>query len=80
MAGETGEIIYPSKVYIAMFFSLVVKLCVCSVQFSRSVVSNSVTPWTAGLPVHHQLPESTQTYVHLGGDAIWPSHPLWLIQ
>ena len=32
MAGETGEIIYPSKVYIAMFFSLVVKLCVCSVQ------------------------------------------------
>ena len=29
-----------------------------------------------GLPVHHQLPESTQTYVHWVGDAIQPSHPL----
>ena len=28
-----------------------------------------------GLPVHHQLPEFTQTYVHLVGDAIQPSHP-----
>ena len=31
---------------------------------------------TPGLPVHHQLPESTQTHVHLVGDAIQPSHPL----
>ena len=30
---------------------------------------------TSGLPVHHQLPESTQTYVHWVGDAIQPSHP-----
>ena len=29
-----------------------------------------------GLPVHHQLPEFTQTYVHWVGDAIQPSHPL----
>ena len=29
-----------------------------------------------GLPVHHQLLESTQTHVHLVGDAIQPSHPL----
>ena len=29
-----------------------------------------------GLPVHHQLPEFTQTYVHLVGDAMQPSHPL----
>ena len=28
-----------------------------------------------GLPVHHQLPESTQTHVHQVGDAIQPSHP-----
>ena len=39
-----------------------------------------VTPWTAcstpGLPVHHQLPEFTQTHVHWVGDAIQPSHPL----
>ena len=29
---------------------------------------------TPGFPIHHQLPESTQTHVH--GDAIQPSHPL----
>ena len=29
-----------------------------------------------GLPVHHQLPEFTQTHVHGVGDAIQPSHPL----
>ena len=31
---------------------------------------------TPGLPVHHQLPEFTQTHVHRIGDAIQPSHPL----
>ena len=31
---------------------------------------------TPGLPVHHQLPESTQTHVHWVGDAIQPSHLL----
>ena len=30
----------------------------------------------AGLPVHHQFPEFTQTYVHRVSDAIQPSHPL----
>ena len=29
-----------------------------------------------GLPVHHKLPESTQTHAHQVGDAIQPSHPL----
>ena len=29
-----------------------------------------------GLPVHHHLPEFTQTHVHLVSDAIQPSHPL----
>ena len=40
---------------------------VSSVQFSRSVVSDSLRPHephTPGLPVHHQFPESTQTHVH----------------
>ena len=31
---------------------------------------------TPGLPVHHQLPEFTQTRVHQARDAIQPSHPL----
>ena len=50
-----------------------------SVQFSLSVVSNSLPPVvcsTPGFPVHHQLLELTQTRVHLVGDTIQPSHPL----
>ena len=31
---------------------------------------------TPGLPLHHHLPEFTQTHVHRVGDAIQPSHPL----
>ena len=31
---------------------------------------------TPGLPVHHQLPEFTQTHIHRVGDAIQPSYPL----
>ena len=49
-----------------------------SVQFSHSVVSDSLQSHcsTPGLPVHHQLPEFTQTHIHRVGDAIKPSHPL----
>ena len=50
-----------------------------SVQFSRSVMSNLCNPTnrsTPGLPVHHQIPELTQTHVTRVGDAIQPSHPL----
>ena len=31
---------------------------------------------TPGFPVHHHLPELTQTHVHWAGDANQPSHPL----
>ena len=31
---------------------------------------------TSGFPVHHQLPELAQTYLHGVSDAIQPSHPL----
>ena len=31
---------------------------------------------TPGFPVHHQLPELTQTHVHRVGDAVQPLHPL----
>ena len=49
-----------------------------SVQFSSSVVSDSLWPHELqpGLPVHHQPPEFTQTYVHRVGHAVQPSHPL----
>ena len=50
-------------------------------QFS-SVTQSFLTPCdlmncsTPGLPVHHQLPETTQNHVHRVSDAIQPSHPL----
>ena len=50
-----------------------------SVQFSHSIVSNSLQPHKlqhARLPCHHQLLEPTQTHVHRVSDAIQPSHPL----
>ena len=49
-----------------------------SVQFSHSVfwLCNPMNHSTPGLPVHHQLPESSQTQVHWLSDAIQPSHPL----
>ena len=64
-------------------------MTVQSVQFSLSGMSDSLQPhglqhsrlpWNCsmpGLPVRHQLPESTQTHVHWDGDAIQPSHPLF---
>ena len=50
-----------------------------SVQFSRSALSDSLQPLNRsmpGLPVHHQLPESTQSHLHQAGDAIQLSDPL----
>ena len=52
-----------------------------SVQFSSvaqscSTLCDPMNHSTPGLPVHHQLPEFTQTHVHRVGDAIQPSHPL----
>ena len=53
----------------------------CSVQFSSFAQScptlcDPMNHSTPGLPVHHQLPEFTQTHVHQIDDAIQPSHPL----
>ena len=53
--------------------------CISSVQFSRSVVSDSLRPHElrhARSPCHHQLPEFTQTHLHQVSDAIQPSRLL----
>ena len=52
-----------------------------SVQFSSvaqscPILCSPMYHSTPGLPVHHQLPEFTQTHVHCVGDAIQLSHPL----
>jgi len=61
--------------------------CTYSIQFSSvaqlcPTLCDSMNRSTPGLPVHHQLPEFTQTHVHRVGDAIQPSHlcrPLLLL-
>ena len=55
--------------------------CINKIQF-RSVAQlcptlcDPMNRSTPGLPVHHQLPDFTQTHVHRVSDAIQPSHPL----
>ena len=46
-----------------------------SVKQSCPTLCNPMNCRTPGLPVHHQLPEFTQTLVHRISDAIQPSHP-----
>ena len=65
---ETLSAFFPIRCFSSVQFSSVIQSCptLCSPM-------NLSTP---GLPVHHQLPEFTQTHVHRAGDAIQPSHPL----
>ena len=67
--GQTHQIIY-------IRYAQIFNINYTSVQFSRSVVSDPMNRSTPGLPVHHQLPELTQTHIHRVSDAIQPSHPL----
>ena len=61
-------VIHTVKGFSSIQFSSVAQSCLtlCDPMDSR----------TPGLPVHHQLPELTQTHVHRVGDAIQTSHPL----
>ena len=72
---------FPKYLQPEQFFPLYRQLQLSSVQFSSVAQScptlcNPMNHSTPGLPVHHQLPEFTQTHVHRVGDAIQPSHPL----
>ena len=54
---------------------------ISSVQFSSFTqscltLSDPTNCSTPGLPVHHQLPEFTRTYIRRVSNAIQPSHPL----
>ena len=61
-----SQILYLKRVSVQ--FSSVAQLCL--------TLCDPMNRSTPGLPVHHQLLESTQTHVHWVGDAIQPSHPL----
>ena len=71
---------FPSPLFklLLVAFSLT---CNWSVQFSSVTQSyqtlcDPMNHSTPGLPVHHQLPEFTQTHAHRVSDAIQPSYPL----
>ena len=69
---------YNGKIWIVEGLALAMQ---SSAQFSSVAQScpslcNPVNRSTPGLPVHHHLPEFTQTHVHWVSDAIQPSHPL----
>ena len=57
-----------SLLFLIIQFSSVAQLC--------ATLCDPMNCSTPGLPVHHQLPEFTQTHVHRVSDAIQPSHPL----
>ena len=59
-----------------------IRLSHCKYQFSSVTQScpslcDPMDCSTPGFPVHHQLPELTQTHVHWVGDAIQPSPSRW---
>ena len=60
-----SELIHPSH---TLQFSSVAQSC--------PTLCDPMNHSTSGLPVHHHLPEFTQTHVHQVRDAIQPSHPL----
>ena len=57
-------------------YSTVLLIQFSSVAQSCPTLCDPMNCNTPGLPVHHQLPEFTQTHVHRVGDAIQPSNPL----
>jgi len=63
----TTELIYKTETYSDQ---------IRSVAQSCLTLCDPMNHSTPGLPVHHQLPELTQTHVHRVSDAIQPSHPL----
>ena len=62
------------KLHCSYVLSLIVQFS--SVAQSCPTLFDPMNRSTSGLPVHHQLPEFTQTHAHRVSDAIQPSHPL----
>ena len=60
----------------SLCFYMFVTLSVSQFSQSSPTLCDPMNRSTPRLPVHHQLPEFTQTHVHQVGDAIQPSHPL----
>ena len=63
-------------IYRIHFLKGVMTVQLSSVTQSCPTLCHPMNHSTPGLPIHHQLPEFTQTHVHWVNDAIQPSHPL----
>ena len=61
-------------VYIRQWYCMDIQFS--SVTQSCPTLCDPMNRSTPGFPVHHQLPELTQTHIHQVSDAIQPSHPL----
>ena len=60
----------------SLLFNMLFSVQFSSVAQSCPTLCDPMNRSMPGLPVHHQLPEFTQTHVHRVSDAIQPSHPL----
>jgi len=84
LRGPYTKLHYPNLFWLLLLFShKLMSDCdpISSVQFSSFTQScptlcDPMNRSMPGLPVHHQLPEFTQTHIHRVSDAIQPSHPL----
>ena len=66
----------PTLPWLKIFYVVLDIQSVSSVTQSCPTLCDPMNHSTPGLPVHHKLPEFTQTQVHRVSDAIQPSHPL----
>ena len=64
------------KILISLPFIFLSSVQFSSVAQSCPTICDPMNRSMPGLPVHHQLPEFTQTDIHRVHDAIQPSHPL----
>ena len=72
----TLYLLLPSKKEILSIYYIPATLQFSSVTQSCLTLCDPLNCSMPGLPIHHQLPEFTQTHTHRVGDAIQPSHPL----
>ena len=69
-----GLLVFPTMLH--SYIPMVPTVQFSSVTQSCPTLCDPMNRTTPGLPVHHQLPEFTQTQVHRVNDAIQPSLPL----
>ena len=76
-----GLVLYSEASCFTVWYLIFIIVFISSVQFSSvtqscPTVCDPMNCSTPGLPVHHQLPEFTQTHIHQVSDASQPSQPL----